>query len=82
MDSRLVRGLGKAEQEGLAQWLRESKGHLQTLVGALAADIGASQLQSDDREGWKGPNPVVEQAHAAGYREGLRAAIRLLSPKG
>lgn len=80
MDSRLTRGLNKDEADAVSVWFRASKLHLDSLVSVLEGEIDASLTKGDGLDVFDGvSDPLPRLAHAAGYREGLRHAVRLLA---
>lgn len=81
MDSRLTRGMNPAEAADWASWYRSSRSHLAELSRVLESGIANSRGDSDAATTFSGPNALAELAHKAGYREGLREAIRLLTER-
>ena len=81
MDSRLGRALPAEQAAEFATWYKASKTHLAELARVLGASAEASRGTSDEAITFSGPNALAELAHKAGYREGLKDAIRLLTPR-
>lgn len=81
MDSRLGRALPPEQAAEFATWYKASRTQLAELARVLAASAEASRGASDESATFSGPNALAELAHKAGYREGLKDAIRLLTPR-
>lgn len=67
--------------EDWAKWFKSNKANLAEFVRVLEAGVAASRDAGDSAATFAGPNALAELAHKAGYREGMRAAIGLLTER-
>jgi len=79
MDARLARGLKPEGQEELKLWMVNNRHRLELFTDILSKSVATANNHSDKAETFAGPNALAELAHAAGYRQGLREAIALLT---
>ncbi len=78
MDNRLVRGLPKQEAAEWASWFAACP-FLDRFTIVLHAEIEASFAAGDAADVYANPAALSVLAHKAGYREGLKAAAKLLT---
>ena len=81
MDSRLTRGMNPEAAQVWRGWFHQTQGNLDELRRVLTQEIAASHNADDSHEAFRHPAALAGLAHSAGYREGLRAAIALMTPK-
>lgn len=73
--------MGAEEAAAWAAWFQSARSNLAEFIRVLEDDIVSSDKQSDSSESFKEVNALAMLAHKAGYREGSRNAIRLLTSK-
>lgn len=78
-DRRLIAGL---DDDGIGEFGDRWQGATEvrrSVAGALTKSLDSAILQSESREVFDSPNALAALADLAGYRRGLREAIKLLS---
>lgn len=79
--SRLIRGLSEDETKSFVGMYQEAKKVIEALVDALNKDLDKAVLDSERASAFECPNWELKQSYEFGYRQALRHAIQLISPK-
>lgn len=78
MDNRLTRGMDPKEAAEWKAWFKATP-HLEPFQRVLEAALEAAFRADDRAETFSSPNALATLAHAAGYRQGIREALKLLT---
>lgn len=81
LDSRLTRGLPPEKVAQVENLYNNSSEIREMLAEVLTNELNSAILLADSPKFWDSPNALAEIADQAGYRRGLRTALKLLTSR-